>query len=419
LTNRLLNVLLFVSLGYVLSAAFGFRVVSARNTLPREVGLKETIAVLERGENALTSSSADHRQALKNVLDALPSGAPDFVRSDLMTFLKRMPDKGAHFECGPEFMRYRARQELERVRDKLLNTNPQPAEPQFCYAVPFAIDLAQPIKSLEIYGYDLDTQPLELFVVNNDGSFEDLSFALSTPTHYHLTVDLERSRARFSARSQMLGIAWGHLIRYSVSLIRPGTALCLSQIEEISAGKAITFSPLRISGNGRLGRGGNVRASAMLNYDSNKVDATVCMTATDQEPNPAAFGGCGVEYVYTTDPERTIEGIFGGLESRTPQIHSSRGQNIRREGRAGPVSQWVFVIPGAQSEAGVEPAVTVVLGKIRIASTRVGDCLPAVAYLEARRKRSIAPETIKRLDSESRTLPREIFQLRPRFAPPN
>jgi hypothetical protein len=393
--------------------------VGLQNTLPREVGVRGTIVVLERGENALASSSADHRQALKTVLDGLPPGAPEFVRSDIMTFLKRMPDKGADFECGPDFMRYRARQELERVKDKLLNTNPQPAEPQFCYAAPFAIDLAQPAESLEIYGYDLDTQPLELFVVNNDGSFEDVSFALSIRTHYHLAVDLGRSRAKFSARSQMVSVAWGHLIRYSVSLIHPSTALCLSQIEEIPAGKTITFSPLLISGGGRLGRGGNVRASARLNYESNKVDATVCMMATDQEPNPTTFGGCGVEYVYTTDPERIIEGVFSGLESRTPQIHLHPGQNIRRERRGGPVSQWVFVIPGAQPEAGIEPAVTVVLDKIRIASTKVEDCLPAVAYLEARRKRSIAPGTIKRLDMESRALPREILQLRPRLAPPN
>ena len=165
-------------------------------------------------------------------------------------------------------MRYRARQELERVKDKLLNTNPDPAEPQFCYAIPFAIDLAQPIKGLDIFGYDLDTQPLELFVVNNDGSFDDVSFALSRRTHYHLTVDLGKTGVKFSAKSQMLGVAWGHLIRYSVVLIQPTTALCLSQIEEIPAGKTITFSPLLIGGSGRLGRGGNVRASAMLNYES-------------------------------------------------------------------------------------------------------------------------------------------------------
>jgi hypothetical protein len=314
-------------------------------------------------------------------------------------------------------MRYRARQELERVKDKLLNTNPQPVEPQFCYAVPFAIDLAQPIKTLEIYGYDLDTQPLELFVLNNDDSFEDVSFALSSKTHYHLTVDLGRNGVKFSPKSQMVSVAWGHLIRYSVSLIQPSTALCLSQIEEIPAGKTITFSPLRISGGGRLGRGGSVRASVMLNYGSNKLDATVCMMATDQETDPTTFGGCGVEYVYTTEPERVIEGVFIGLESRTSQIHLNPGRNTMEGRRDGAVSQWEFVVPSAQSTESIELTGTVVLREIRIVSTKIDNCLPAVAYLEARRKSAIAQGTLKRLDSESKTLQREILKLHPRFAP--
>ena len=313
------QLLLFVSSGCVLSTVSGYSIVIAGNISPLEVGLRQTMVVLEDGENSLASSAVDYRQALNRVLEALPPpGTQEFVRSDITTFLKRVPDTGADFECSPEFMRYRARQELERVKDKLLNTNPDPAEPQFCYAIPFAIDLAQPITGLDIFGYDLDTQPLELFVVNNDGSFDDVSFALSRRTHYHLTVDLGKTGVKFSAKSQMLGVAWRHFIRYSVVLIQPTTALCLSQIEEIPAGKTITFSPLLIGGSGRIGRGGNVRASAMLNYESNKVDATVCMVAAHQEPDPTTFAGGGVEYVYS-----------GGVASRSPTTPSNLSRTYR------------------------------------------------------------------------------------------
>src|SRR4029077_717530 len=100
-----------------------------------------------------------------------------------------------------------------------------------CYAVPFAIDLSQPIKTLEIYGYDLDTQPLELYLVNDDGSFQDVSSALSRRTQYHLTVDLGPNGVKLSPQSQMLSVAWSHILRYSVSLIQPATALCQPQIE--------------------------------------------------------------------------------------------------------------------------------------------------------------------------------------------
>src|SRR4029077_20914571 len=121
--------------------------------------------------------------------------------------------------------------------------------------VPFAIDVARPIRPLEVYGYQLDTQPLALCVLNSDGTFQDLTFALRRRTHYHLTVDLGNSGVKFLPQNQMLSIAWAHLIRYSVSLIQSNSGLCLSQIEEIPAGKTITYEPLRITRNSRPGPG--------------------------------------------------------------------------------------------------------------------------------------------------------------------
>jgi hypothetical protein len=389
----------------------------ASGITPPAVVLTQAIIVLERAENGLASSSVDYRQALKSALEGLPPGVEDFARNDITTFLRRVPDAEPDFKCNPEFIRYRARQELRRIGDKLLNRNPQPAEPQFCYAVPFAIDLTRPIKTLEIYGYDLDTQPLELFVLNTDGTFEDVSFALSRRTHYHLTVDLGWNGVKFSPQSQMLSIAWGHLIRYSVSLIQPTTNLCVSQIEEIPAGKTITYSPLPISGNGHLGAGGYVRASTTLNYESNAVDATVCMMVTDQEPDTSTLVGCGVEYVYTTQQERVIESIFSGLESHTSSIDLNRALNSVDGGRDGPVSQWTFRIPTAQSATTTESMVKVALRRIRLATTTVDNCLPAIAYLEARRTKAVTAETLKRLDSQSKTIPPEILKLHPRFAP--
>jgi hypothetical protein len=80
-------------------------------------------------------------------------------------------------------MRYRARQELWRLKDKLLNSNPPPAEPQFCYAQPFVVDLSLPAKNLDVYGYDLDQMPLEMFVMNSEGFIEVVTFALTRKSH--------------------------------------------------------------------------------------------------------------------------------------------------------------------------------------------------------------------------------------------
>jgi hypothetical protein len=400
----------------VLALDFGQSIAVAGGHPLLDIELQKTIMVLERGENALASSSVDLRQTLKSVVDGVPPDAPQFVRSDITTFLTRLPESGTEFVCHSEFIRYRARQELQRLQEGLLNTNPQPAEPQFCYAVPFAIDLAQPRATLEIYGSDFDAQPLELFILNADGTFEDVSFTLKKRTHYHFSVDLGPNGVKFSPKSQMLGVAWGHIVRYSVSLIQPSTALCTSQIEEIPASKMITFSPDRIGGGSGLNVGGTATARATLNYESNKVDATVCTLATDSKSDPT-FVGCSVEYVYTTDPDSVIDGVFLQLESRISGLHLHPGQNTFPGKRNGPVTKWVFGIPEVQSIPAADPVMTAELGKIRISSTKLDNCLPAVTYMEARRRHDLASTTTKRLDTQSTSVPKDILKLRPRFAP--
>src|SRR5437867_3000468 len=256
-------------------------------------------------------------------------------------------------------MRYRARQELWRLKDVLLNTNPQPPEPQFCYAVPFAIDLTRPTNTVDIYGYDLDRAPLEMFLVNGD-VFQDVSFALIKKTHYHLTVDLGKDGVKFFPDSQALSVAWGHLIRYSIPLIQLGTPLCPSWIEEIPAGKTITYAPLLLGGEGRFAEAGaNVWSNATLDYESNKVDATVCMAAAGQNSNRATFSGCGVEYVFTSEPDRVIEGMFGDVQSYIAYTHGSQADEVEEGVQGGPVRKWTFSGFGDNSGAPSEIQVTV------------------------------------------------------------
>ena len=114
---------ILVSLGYLLSLAFGYRMLSAANA-PPDPGLRRTILILECGENALASSSVGVRQVLNGVVEALPDGTQEFARNDIMLFFKAFSGYSSRLQCGREFLRYRARQELARVEDKLLNTSP-------------------------------------------------------------------------------------------------------------------------------------------------------------------------------------------------------------------------------------------------------------------------------------------------------
>jgi hypothetical protein len=389
--------------------------------IPAQRASKPTIAnlvfVLDDALNAIGDPSADYRSIFQNILATLPNGSQDFVKAEITEFMQRAPTSGMDFKCSAEFMRYRARQELWRLKDVLLNMNPQPPEPQFCYAVPFAIDLIRSTNTVEIYGYDLDRAPLEMFLVNGD-VFQDVSSALIKRTHYHLTLDLGKDRVKFSPNSQALSVAWGHLIRYTIPLIQLATPLCSSWLEEIPAGKTITYAPLLLGGEGRFREPGpRVWSNATLDYESNKVDATVCMTAADQSSNQATFSGCGGEYVFTSEWDRVIEGIFGEIEGYISYAHGSQADEVKEGLQGGPVREWKFSGFGENSGARREIQVAVELNKIRVVSTAMDACVSAIAYSEAKRMNALSAETIRRLDPQLNKVDPEISKLRPRFAP--
>ncbi len=167
--------------------------------------LTKSVLVLERAINALASPSADFRQILNNIPATLPRKSQTFLKVDVASFLGRAPDAGADFRCGADFLRYKARQELLRLKDTLLNDNPQPAHPQFCYALPYALDPTRPIGPIEIYGYDFDREPLQILLMNTYG-FREITFALTRHTHYHLTLDLRAHGVTLSPDNQVLAL---------------------------------------------------------------------------------------------------------------------------------------------------------------------------------------------------------------------
>jgi len=386
---------------------------------PADHALTKSVLAVERAINALATPSADPREILHHVLATLPSNSQEFLKTDVTTFLRRAPDAQADFKCSNDFVSYKARQELMRLKDTLLNDNPQPAHPQFCYAVPYAVDPTQPMGSIEIYGYDFDREPLQILLLNTHG-FREVTFALEQHTHYHLTLDLGTHGVTLSPDDQAIALAWGHLIRHSIPLIQPTTSLCPSRIEEVSGGKEIAYEPL-LTDRHRSFRGTRARivANAALDYESNVVDATLCVTAVERTKYRGAVSGCGVEYVYTSEPDRLIEWVFGELQARTIHTHRDDGSGKRDGARGGPVAQWIFSGFDGSAPARMEPKVRIRLRRIRVVSTKTDGCVSAIVYSEARRVNALGPGSIRRLASQLKRVDPSILKLRPRFAPPS
>ena len=155
-------------------------------------------------------------------------------------------------------------------------------------------------------------------------------------------------------------------------------------------------------------------ADASLDYENNEIDATICITA-DRGGGAPLFSGCTVGFVYTTQADRIIDGVFGAMHDHV----SYAGAATRSEdkSRGGPVRRWVFSGPGPGDSKTAFPSVTAELTAIRVVSTAADGCLSPQAYLEARRTSVVSDATRLVLDPQLQRVDRAILSLRPRFAP--
>ena len=366
------------------------------STAPPDATFIQTFRAIDGAIRDLGPAASDYRQVLSRTLTALPNRAPEEIKAPIAAFMAHVPTDAAQFPCNAEFVRSRARTLMRGLRDGLLAHNPLRIEPAVCNAVPYAIDARQPSASaghVEIYGFDLESTPPQVVLVTTDGT-RDVTAALVASTDTHLTLDL--NRIPLSSASQSIELAWGHVIRHSIVVIQATTPVCASRVETIPAGRTITDAWAPIAGGTRVPRDGtSIWADTTLDYSNNKLEAVVCTTA-DHAGSGTIFSSCRTEFLYTTDPDRVIEGI---LE------------------RPGPVGQWTFTGFSQSRLDASGVSFSVRLNEIKIVSTPNGSCVSPIAYHEAERLHELSPATKRVLDAQVRRIDSRIRKLRPRFAP--
>jgi hypothetical protein len=189
-----------------------------------------------------------------------------------------------------------------------------PIEPTACFASPVVIDLSAQTRPpiLDIFGLDFDRGTVQLVMVTTEG-YRDVTSALSVTSSFHAVVDI--AAIPLSEQSQSLDLAWGHLIHLSVPLIQPTTRLCASRVETIPSGKTVSYTPFGRSTNRTLGASDSVWADVTVSFADNKIEARLCVLPHSKE-NGLGTGGCTVEFLYTTDPDRLADGILNESSSR-------------------------------------------------------------------------------------------------------
>jgi len=395
---------------------------AAQTATPADKTLTDTLRVLDNAIHLLGDPASNYRKVLLDAVEAFPNDADDKVRTDIQTFLMRAPQPGAEFRCSVDFVRSRARTALLRLRDTLRHDYVGPVEPGICYAVPFALDLIRARRAggwLDIYGYDFDRVTPEMVLISRQG-YRDVTAALVARSHYHLAFQLGDGAVPWSSENISLGLTWGHLIHHSIAIIQPTSPLCSSRVETIPMGRMISYSPPLIGGGGFPGRPGTrVWADAVLDYLSNKLEATMCMAAAGPAGGDAVFSGCTVEFLYTTDPDRVIDAVVGDGSSQVSYVRGNGVSDVKDGKQKGPVRQWAFagLQPGRLERGDI--SVTARLNEIQLVSSAEGDgCVSPLAYLEAKRTTALDPVTRRSLDSQLKGIDPVILKLRPRFALP-
>jgi hypothetical protein len=370
----------------------------------------QAIGTLDRAIDALSVTSADARVVLRQTLGALPPSESAATRG-VEAVLARVPPPEIAFPCGTAFLRSRAWKELVRLREELLGSAPPPVEPEACYATPFAVDAARP-GTIEIYGVDFDRVVVEMFLVS-DGQFSDVSAGLTRQTHYHLTFDPKSGGIPFGSGSQFLGLAWGHLIHYSIPIVHPKSALCRSQVELVTPPESVDIALDALAGGATTSRF-RVRASMTLEFMGNGANASVCASAQATSSDSVAYSGCANRFLFTIDPDRTIDGIFENAEDRIAFVTSVNSKRVEHGDSHGPVLEWAV---GPQLKDVEPPLFSVALRTLHVVSSENLGCVSPVAYSEAKRQHAIGPDTMRALDVQLARMPREVRAMRPPFAP--
>jgi hypothetical protein len=382
------------------------------SAVPPDQTLAPTLGVLDTAIRLLSRPAADYRKVLLDAIAALPSSADDTVRADIRTFLARAPEPGDDFRCDVDFVRSRARHALLRLRDRLRHEYLTPLEPAVCSASPVAVALMRVQKTgsrLDVYGYDFDQVATGMIVITSDG-YRDVTSALVVQSHYHLTLNLGTDGAALSSDGVALGLTWGHLIHYSIPILRPTSLLCSARIETIPAGRTISYSTPPINGDRSFGRTPkDVWADVVLDYSSNKLEATLCVTTLDRQGHEAGFSGCTVEFVYTTEPDRVIDALFGESASDVSFADNRTGERYTGRPKS-PVNLWAFA-GFQQSGFDGRAVLTARLNEIRLVSRQGDGCVSPMVYLHARRTTALDLPTRQALDRKLKLVDPAILKL--------
>ena len=379
------------------------------------------VATLNDGIGALGSASADWQRVLEETRDKLIQQGQSTIANEVSNTLNRaIGATGAEFRCNVDFLRVRVRQDLVRIRDRLLGLPAEAPEPALCDVVPLAVDVSlvpARLNHLEFFGYDFDTTPIQVLLDNTAGSV-DVSGTLDRPTHYHMTLNLGANGVALGPTSQRLRLRWNGKDISTIAVTQPATPVCESKIVPF-AHPPMTFIPPKVgSGDAEFGgHGPDVFGSVTLAPASGRVDVTIAMTARETRSDWTTASGATTTAFFNPDPGWRVEKIVEPASSTIHYTDTTTDRDDDFGSTGGPVSQWEFVGDTGGSEAGTRTRVTAHFVETHFVVTQATNCVSPHALQTARAQNLLSPEVASRIEPALRVVDPDILRLPSRVAP--
>lgn len=339
--------------------------------------VKRAVAALDEAIFSLDNANADWQKILEDTRDKLTDETQSTIRNEVSNTLNRaVAATGVEFRCDTDFVRTRVRQDLMRIRARLLGETPPVVIPALCQVVPSQIDLSlEPNRrsSIGYFGYDFDTETRPgVFLQSKDGTMTDVSSHLSITHHYQMTLNTGGNGVPLSLNDKQLIIKWANLTLSEVPIIGQK---CVEKLDRTARTEAFFLPPLKrgdteFSGNGPVV---NVWVNA-VNHRKH-VTAYIYMKAEEtKEDWTTAEGFSGDTVLYTAPYGYEITSVNAQPDSFS-YTDTNNDPDVFARG-SGLVGRYEFVGDTDGNEAGTKTSVRVFFNPVEVVLKQVSDCVP-------------------------------------------
>jgi hypothetical protein len=363
----------------------------------------KTVNVLDDAIDALQTQSSAWQTILQEAQSKLTDAAQSTIRNEIGNLITRsIAQAGVEFRCNADFIGARVRQQLIRIKAKLLGQTVPPAEPAICQVVPIAVDrslVPDRIKQIEFYGYDFNEAKNLAVFLESAGGRVNVTDKLDRPTHYAMTLKFGANGIQLDASSQRLVLEWDNRQISSMAVIQPATPVCVSKLVTLPIEAKVTFMPPHTKGDRDFsGNGPTVNLTVVLVVNPQSVSAYVFMRAKETKSDWTTAEGSKTFPLNTPDSGWRIDRVVGNLSAAHRYTDGNHEVDSFDLGSGGPVKRLEFVGDRKGDEAGTQTKVDITFNVLRVELTQTADCVPDSAVRTLRNNGLINPRTFTRLE---------------------